>query len=43
MPEPMEHHRDGRVVAGPIPTPLSYAYIAAHKFQADKKWLFLTC
>ncbi len=29
MPEPAEHHRDERVVAGPIPTPLSYAYIAA--------------
>ncbi len=29
MPEPMKHHRDERVVAGPIPTPLSYAYIAA--------------
>ncbi len=29
MPEPMEHHRDERVVASPIPKPLSYAYIAA--------------
>ncbi len=29
MPEVTEHHHDERVVAGPIPTPFSYAYIAA--------------
>ncbi len=28
MPEATEHHHDERVVAGPIPTPFSYAYIA---------------
>ncbi len=30
MPEPTEHHRDERVVAGPILTPFSYAYTAAY-------------
>ncbi len=29
MPEPTEHHRDERVVAGPISTLFSYANIAA--------------
>ncbi len=29
MLESTEHHRDERVVAYPIPTPFSYAYIAA--------------
>ncbi len=29
MPELTEHHRDERVVSGPIPPPFPYAYIAA--------------
>ncbi len=29
MPEPTEHHRDERVVAGPVSTLFSCAYIAA--------------
>ncbi len=28
MRKPMEHHRDARVVAGPVPTLFSYAYTA---------------
>ncbi len=29
MPEPTEHHRDERLVAGPVSTLFSYAHIAA--------------